>query len=48
MVFQLPENVGVTIKFPTFAFFTSRIDYLDHIIRPGQRKVSNQTPDAIR
>lgn len=37
----------VTLKLRRYAFFTTYIGFLSHIIRPGPLKVSNHTDDYI-
>lgn len=46
MVLWLRRDAGVPFKLKKCAFFTNRIDYLDHIIWPGRLEVANQTAVA--
>lgn len=47
-VLTLLRNAGVTLKLRKCEFFTNSIDFLGHVIRPGQLEVSSHTVDVIR
>lgn len=47
-VLKVLYDAGVTLKLKKCEFFTIRIDYPAHVIRPGHLEVSTRTIDAIR
>lgn len=46
-VLTLLNEAGVTLKLKNCEFFTNRIAYLGHVIKPGGQAVSSYTIDAI-
>ena len=47
-VLSLLADAGVTLKLKKCFFFTDKIDYLGHVIRPGKLQIAEHTTDAIR
>lgn len=48
MLSRIVHDAGMTTNLKECAFFTSKLHYLGHIIRPGQRNVGNYTPDTTQ
>lgn len=47
-VLGLLSKAGVSLKLKKCRFFTTTIDYLGHVIRPGRLEIASHTGDAIR
>lgn len=48
VVFKFIKEASVMLKLKKRTFFTNRTDYLCHVIKHGQLRVTNHTADAIR
>ena len=48
VVLSMLQKAGVSLKLAKCKFFDASVDYLGHVVRPGQLEVASRTVDAVR